>query len=123
MKAPAPNNVIEILTIDLKPGRRDEFHQLYVSEALPLLKKWNFEVLAHGPSPHDQNSYYVFRQFESLEERQRSEDAFYSSDDWQKGPRSRMLALADHFAYAVVSATTLIGITAPPLRTFDIAPV
>jgi hypothetical protein len=116
MKAPAPNSVIEILTIDLKPGRRDEFHQLYVSEALPLLKKWNFEVLAHGPSPHDENSYYVFRQFESLEERQRSEDAFYSSDDWQKGPRSRMLALADHFAYAVVSATTLIEISSAAVR-------
>jgi hypothetical protein len=107
MKAPAPNSVVEILTIDLKPGRRDEFHQLYVTEALPLLKKWNFEVLAHGPSRHDQTSYYVFRQFESLEHRQRSEDAFYSSDDWQKGPRSRMLALADHFAYAVIPAAAL----------------
>lgn len=107
MKTPARHSVIEILTIDLKTGRRDQFHELYVSEALPLLKKWNFEVLAHGPSLHDQNSYYVVRQFESLEDRQRSEDAFYSSDDWQKGPRNRMLALADHFAYAVISATTL----------------
>jgi hypothetical protein len=111
MKASAPDSVIEILTIDLKPGRRDEFHRIYVSEALPLLKKWNFEVLAHGPSLHDQDSYYVVRLFESLEERQRSEDAFYSSDDWQKGPRSRMLALADHFAYAVVSATSLMEIS------------
>jgi hypothetical protein len=111
MKDSAPASVIEILTIDLKPGRRDEFHQLYVSEALPLLKRWNFQVLAHGPSLHDQNSYYVIRQFKSLEERQRSEDAYYSSDDWQKGPRSRILALADHFAYTVISSTTLTEIS------------
>ncbi|HEX6564229.1 MAG TPA: NIPSNAP family protein [Chthoniobacterales bacterium] len=113
MKDAAPNSVIEILTIDLKPGRRDEFHQLYVSEALPLLKRWNFQVVAHGPSLHDQNSYYVIRQFKSLEERQRSEDAYYSSDDWQKGPRSRILGLADHFAYAVISAKTLTAICSP----------
>jgi hypothetical protein len=112
----SPNSVIEILTIDLKPGARDEFHITYVSEALPLLKKWNFEVLAHGPSLHDQNSYYVVRQFESLDERQRSEDAFYSSDDWQKGPRSRVLALADHFAYAVIPAKTLNEISSTAAR-------
>jgi hypothetical protein len=107
MKDAEPNSIIEILKIDLKPGRRDEFHQLYVSEALPLLKRWNFQVLAHGPSLHDQNSYYVIRQFQSLEERQRSEDAYYTSDDWQEGPRSRILGLVDHFAYAVISDKTL----------------
>ena len=49
----APNvqgPVVEILTLDIKPGRRDEFHHLYVNEALPLLRKWNFQILAHGPS-------------------------------------------------------------------------
>jgi len=114
MKDPASNSIIEILTIDLKPGRRDEFHKLYVSEALPLLKKWNFEVLAYGPSLHDVNSYYVIRRFKSLEDRQKSEDAYYSSDDWQKGPRSTILALVDDFAYAVLSAKTLKEITGTP---------
>jgi NIPSNAP len=113
MKDAEPNSIIEILTIDLKPGRRDEFHQLYVSEALPLLKRWNFQVLAHGPSLHDQNSYYVIRQFQSLEERQRSEDAYYTSDDWQEGPRSRILGSVDHFAYAVISDKTLTAISSP----------
>ena len=114
MKDPASNSIIEILTIDLKPGRRDEFHKLYVSEALPLLKKWNFEVLACGPSLHDVNSYYVIRRFKSLEDRQKSEDAYYSSDDWQEGPRSTILALVDDFAYAVLSAKTLKEITGTP---------
>ena len=111
MKEPASNSIIEILTIDLKQGRRDEFHKLYVSEALPLLKNWNFEVLAYGPSLHDVNSYYVVRRFKSLEERQKSEDAYYGSDDWQKGPRNAILALVDHFAYAVISDKTLTKIT------------
>jgi hypothetical protein len=86
----------------------------YCGKDSRLLKKWNFEVLACGPSLHDVNSYYVIRRFKSLEDRQNSEDAYYSSDEWQKGPRSAILALVDDFAYAVVSAKTLKEITSTP---------
>ena len=101
--------VIEILTLSLKSGTRDKFHQLYVTEALPLLKKWKFRVVAHGPSHHDENSYYIIRSFKSLEDRQESEDAYYSSDDWRKGPRTAILALIEHEAYIVIPAETLKG--------------
>src|SRR5213592_4224516 len=104
--APAPGKVIEILTLDIKPGRRDEFHNVYVTQSVPLLKKWNFDLVAYGPSLHDANSYYVIRRFKSLEDRQVSEDAFYGSDDWKQGPRDTIFELVDHFAYAVVSAET-----------------
>jgi len=97
-------NVIEILTLDIKPGGRDEFHQVYVNQSLPLLKKWNFRVVAYGPSLHDDKSYYVIRAFKSLEDRQKSEDAFYNSDDWKQGPRDAIMGLVEHFAYAVVPA-------------------
>jgi hypothetical protein len=99
-------NIIEILTLDIKPGRRDEFHQVYVNQSLPLLKKWNFRVLAYGPSLHDDKSYYVIRAFRSLEDRQKSEDAFYNSDDWKQGPRDSIMGLVEHFAYVVVSVDT-----------------
>lgn len=97
--------ILEILTLDIKPGRRDEFHRLYTSRALPLLRKWGFRVVAHGPSRHDADSYYVIRLFDSLEQRQSSEDAYYASDEWKQGPRSAILELVDHFAYAVVPAS------------------
>jgi hypothetical protein len=104
MNHPAESEiVIEILTLDIKPGRRDEFHQIYVNQALPLLKKWNFDVVAYGSSLHDANSYYVIRRFKSLEDREKSENAYYSSDDWKRGPREKIFELVDHFAYAVVS--------------------
>jgi hypothetical protein len=102
-----PSRLIEILTLDIKPGRRDEFHKVYETRSLPLLNKWGFEVLAYGPSLHDANSYYVIRSFKSLEDRQKSEDAFYNSDDWKQGPRSAIFDLVEHFAYTVVTAETL----------------
>ena len=99
--------MIEIFTLNLKPGGRDKFHQLFLTESLPLQKKWKIEVVAHGPSMHDEDSYYVIRSFKSLEDRQETEDAFYNSDDWQKGPRTAMLALIENYATAVISAETL----------------
>src|SRR5262249_55935605 len=63
----AADSVIEILTLTLKPGTRDRFHHVYVTEALPLLRKWRFNVVAHGPSQHDENSYYVIRSFPNLD--------------------------------------------------------
>jgi hypothetical protein len=110
-ETPVSNQVIEILTIDVKPGKRDEFDRLYRSESLPLLRKWKFDVIAYGPSLHDTNSYYVIRSFKSLEDRQQAEDAFYGSDDWRKGPREALLALVDHFAHTVVTADRLKQIT------------
>ena len=82
--------MIEILSLNLKPGTRDKFHQLLVTESFPLQKKCKIKIVANGPSLHDENSYYVIRSFESLEDRQKKEDDFYSSDDWQKGDRGRL---------------------------------
>src|SRR5947208_648768 len=68
----ASEKVIEFLILDIKPGRRDEFHTRYVTKSVALLKKWNFNLVAYGPSLHDANSYYVIRAFKSLEDRQAS---------------------------------------------------
>jgi hypothetical protein len=103
----ASDAVIEILILDIKPGKRDQFHKLYERESLPLLKKWNIHVVAHGPSLHDANSYYVIRSFKSLQDRQELEDAFYNSGDWKDGPRTAILELVDHFAYTVIANETL----------------
>ena len=91
------NHIIEIRSLNLKPGKREEFHRLYIEEALPLLKRWNFDVVAYGPSLHDENTYYVIRRFESLAQREQMEDAYYASDDWRQGPREAMLALIENY--------------------------
>jgi len=51
------NHFAEFRSLNLKPGTREEFHRLYVEEALPRLQRWNFDLMAYGPSLHDENSY------------------------------------------------------------------
>ena len=91
------NHFIEIRSLNLNPNTRDQFHRLYIEEGLPLLKRWNFDVVAHSPSLGDKNTYYVIRHFDSLAQREQMEDTYYASDDWRKGPRERILALIENY--------------------------
>jgi hypothetical protein len=88
---------VEIRSYSLKPGVRDLFHQLVVREAVPMLLRWKVDVVAHGPSLHDSDSYYLIRAYSSPEERQQSQDAFYGSDEWRNGPREAILASIESY--------------------------
>jgi len=108
------NHFIEIRTLTLKPGTHDEFHRLYVEKAIPLLQRWNFDVVAHGPSLHDENMYYVIRRYESLSQREQMEDTYYASDDWRKGSREALLALIENYSDIVLEVD---DVTVQGLRT------
>ena len=94
--------MVEIRSYNLKPGTRDRFHQLFLKEALPMLNRWKVDVVAYGPSLHDRDSYFLMRAFEGVEQRQTSEDAFYGSEEWIKGPRERVLADIDSYTTIVI---------------------
>jgi hypothetical protein len=106
------SHILEIRTLTLKPNSREEFHRLYLEEALPRLQRWNFDVVMHGPSLHDENTYYVIRRYDSLTQREQMEDDYYASDDWRKGPREAILALIESYVDAVweVNASTVEGL-------------
>jgi ketosteroid isomerase-like protein len=104
------SQVVEIRSYNLKPGTRERFHHLVLTEALPLLRRWDFDVVGYGRSRHDQDSYYLMRAFPGLEERERTEGAFYGSQEWRQGPREAILACIESYA------TVVVGIDQATLR-------
>jgi ketosteroid isomerase-like protein len=100
-RAPA-TSVVEIRSYNLKPGSRDRFHQTFLTRALPMLQRWNVDVVGYGPSLHDSNSYFLMRSFPGIDERQRREDAFYGSEEWIKGPRAAILADIESYTTIVI---------------------
>ena len=68
--------------------------------------------MAHGPSLHDENTYYVIRRYDTLAQRDLMEDTYYASDDWRKGPREAMLALIESYVDVVfeVDEVTIAGL-------------
>ena len=93
---------VEFRAYNLRQGSGPAFHALVLQESLPLLRKWNIDVVAAGPSLHDQDSYFLIRTYDSLEQRQQSQDDFYGSADWRQGPREAIIALIDSDTSVVV---------------------
>jgi len=93
---------VEIRSYNLRPGTREEFHRLFVKTALPMLQRWNVDVVRYGASLHDEDSYYLMRAYASLEDREQSQDAFYGSDEWKLGPREPIIALIENYTSVVI---------------------
>jgi ketosteroid isomerase-like protein len=97
-----PGRVLEIRSYKLKSGTRERFHELLEQEARPLLERWKVDVVAYGPSLHDRDSYFLMRAFTSLDDRERTEDAFYGSAEWRNGPRVAVLAAIESYTTTVI---------------------
>lgn len=87
--------LVEIRSYKLKPGTGAKFHDLVTNQSMPLLRERNMEVVAFGPSLHNPDAYFLIRAYDSLEHLHSSQDAFYSSDAWRKGPRQSIIELIE----------------------------
>ena len=94
--------LVEFRSYKLKPGAAAAFHEAAVSKALPLLRKWKMEVVAHGPSPHEPDTYFLIRAYADLADRNKQQDAFYNSRDWVDGPRSAIVPLVTGYLNTLV---------------------
>lgn len=98
--------VIEIRSYRLQAGGRARFHQLVSEQSLPLMLAWGIDVVAFGPSLHDECGYYLIRAFADLADLQARQASFYASSGWRTGPREAIVELivADSDAVLAVSA-------------------
>ena len=107
------NTFVELRSYSLRPGTRDAFHRAVTERAIPMLRRWDVDVVAFGPSAHDDVSYVLVRAYEGLDDRQRSQDAFYGSDEWRQGPREELLQYIDSYTSVVLE---LDAVTIAALR-------
>lgn len=99
---PEPLRTVEIRVYTLKDGVRERFHRAVERDVMPLLRQAKIDVIAYGPSAHDEVSYFLIRAFRDLDERAQLEDAFYGSKAWQLGPREAIISAIDHYSTAIV---------------------
>jgi len=82
---------VEILQYILQPGTGQEFHEIMVVKSAPLHREAGIDIVAFGCSLHDEDSYYLIRAFDNIEHMKASQEAFYGSEAWQKGPRTAII--------------------------------
>lgn len=104
---------VEFLQYTLQPSTGNGFHQIMRNISVPLHQAAGIDVVTHGQSQHDPNSYVLIRAFDSPEHRQQSLDAFYQSDVWRKGPREEII---NSIAVSVMSVVSMESAAIDALR-------
>jgi hypothetical protein len=92
------HRLVEFRSYRLKPGAGPAFHALVSQESAPLHAAVQMDVVGYGPSALDTDAYLLVRSYENPEHLRSSQDSFYASDAWRKGPREAIVALiaSDH---------------------------
>jgi hypothetical protein len=103
-----PGSIIEIFSIQLKQDHGKIFDSLYKELSVPMLLRWNVDLLAYGPSLHDNDFYIVIRRYKDIEDRQLSQDVFYGSDEWKNGPGEKILIHIEHYISVVIEENSLL---------------
>lgn len=95
------NRLVEIRSYRLKPGALAAFHELVVSDVMPMLSK-AMDVVAYGPSPHEPDCYFLVRAYADLADLNAQQGAFYASAAWLEGPRPKVLGHIAQFLNTVL---------------------
>ncbi|MDI9240311.1 NIPSNAP family protein [Lysobacter sp. LF1] len=85
--------LVQIRSYQLQPGMRTPFHRAFIEQAMPMLRDCHHDVVAHGPSPHQDDAYFLIRAYDDLADLNARQDAFYGSAQWRQGPREAVLAM------------------------------
>ena len=99
--------ITEIRIYKLKENTASEFNKVFTEQSLPMMKRWDVNVLDYGFSLIDQDSFYLIRNYESIEQRKESQDAFYGSDEWINGPEKQIMDCIDTYNTSIVDSEQL----------------
>jgi hypothetical protein len=100
--------ITEIRIYKLKENVSEKFNKIFMEQSLPMMERWKINVADYGFSLIDQNSFYLIRNYESIEQRKVSQDAFYGSKEWISGPEKELMNCIDTYNTTVIDNTTLL---------------
>lgn len=98
--------VLDLRTYRLVPGGREVFDDILREKALPMLGRYEIDVVGYGPSLADDEHYYLARAFSSNARREQRLGAFYGSDEWQQQYDRTVSELIETYHPVVIPLTT-----------------
>ena len=96
------SHMLELRVYTLKPGTRTAFQQRFDADILPMLERFEIEVVRAGPSLHDDASFCLLRRFASLAEREAQLERFYGSEEWLTRHDTEVMAMIETYSTCVV---------------------
>lgn len=98
--------ITEIRIYKLKENSSQTFNKVFTEQSLPIMKRWKIDIVDYGFSFIDKESFYLIRNYASIEQRKESQDAFYGSEEWINGPENEIMSCIDTYNTTVLDNTT-----------------
>src|SRR3970282_2631744 len=100
--------ITEIRTYKLKKDCSEIFLKIFTEQSLPMLKRWNVNVVDFGFSIIDNQSFYLIRNYENVEQRKQNQEDFYGSQEWINGPNEPLMNCIEAYNTAVFENEKLL---------------
>ena len=104
---------LELRIYKVHYGRRDKFAESMETVLLPLFRRQGINVIHHGPSAHDKESYLLIRAFSSVADRTQKLDAAFSNADWLMNYETDIMSMIELTGTAVIPADELMDVLVP----------
>lgn len=93
--------VVEVRTYYIKPGRRDDFVELFQTRARPALERHGMKVLGLLLDTEDPTAVIWLRSFPTPEARESMKKAFYEGGEWTDELEGLAMPMIDHWEVVV----------------------
>ncbi len=101
--------ITEIRIYKLKKNSSENFIKVFTEQSLPMMERWKINVVDYGFSLIDKESFYLIRNYENIEQRKKSQDAFYGSEEWIGGPEKEIMSCIDTYNTIVADNSALLS--------------
>jgi hypothetical protein len=102
--------IVEVRSYRVKPGRRAEFIDFFLTRSVPALRSHGMKVLGPLIDLENPNKFVWLRSFPSLEERERMRNAFYEGELWKNELEAIAMPMIE--SYDVILCETSPGYVA-----------
>ena len=99
--------IVEVRAYRIKPGRRQEFIELFETRSVPAHRALGMQILGPLLDLENPNKFVFLRSFPSLEERDRMKAAFYEGELWKNELEAIAMPMID--SYDVILCETAPG--------------
>ena len=81
--------ITEIRIYKLKENSANLFNTVFTQESLPMMKRWEIDVVDYGFSLIDKDSFYLIRNYGSIEQRKEVRMHFTGAMNGRMGRKSK----------------------------------
>jgi hypothetical protein len=101
--------IIEMRTYKTKPGRREEFLEIFMARSLPAHQRIGMKILGPFLSVEDPDVFFFMRGFPELATREPMKAQFYEGELWKTELEALLLPLIEKYEVVVVEAKDGLG--------------